>query len=105
MMARDEAWPLDLDILNIEEIVEKDTYYDTNSTIEMLAFAFPERQEFKDAIKEELKKWKTLDLSRYPESVVMYSDVYFFCAHDETCRYDFSKEKRLYPQFRVYFTE
>ncbi|VDI83201.1 Hypothetical predicted protein, partial [Mytilus galloprovincialis] len=64
--------------VDIEEIVEKDTYYDTNSTIEMLAFAFLERQEFKDGIKEELKKWKTLDLSRYPESVVMYSDVYFF---------------------------
>lgn len=33
--------------VDIEEMVEADKYYDTNSTIEMLAFDFPERQEFK----------------------------------------------------------
>ncbi|XP_063420653.1 neuroligin-2-like [Mytilus trossulus] len=77
MMARDEAWPLD--ISKLEKMVESDPLYDKNTIIEMLALGvFPERPEFKDAIQEKLKEWKSLDLLTYPEAAVMVSDVLMF---------------------------
>ncbi|XP_063420074.1 neuroligin-2-like isoform X2 [Mytilus trossulus] len=82
MMTRDESWPLDMS--ELEEMGERHSLFNKTAIIEGLASLFPERPEFKDAIKEELKKWKTLDLSRYPEGYSMVGTCFTYLAYQQS---------------------
>ncbi|VDI79849.1 acetylcholinesterase [Mytilus galloprovincialis] len=74
IMARDEGFPLDMSSYN--EIQDR---IDIKYWIEYVAQdLFPDRPGFQDSFKQELEKWKKLNISSYPQALQMIGDIDMF---------------------------
>lgn len=74
IMARDEGYPLDMSTYD-----ETKKWLDIKYIIQYAALnLFPDRPGFQDSIKQELEKWKKLNISSYPQALQMLADIDMF---------------------------